>query len=141
MFLCNKEWNFILFLSFFLSFFLSCFFSICFTLSLFYLFLYPLSLLSLSLPSLPFLFNLISHLLSRYEYLFKSPEQNSISDLIVEVGSVVLQWQQVLQLDHLAQVGVDPVGEGALLLTKDHVVAVTVLACKTKAVTSSASMI
>ena len=34
----------------------------------------------------------------------------------------------MLQLRHPAQVGVDPVGEGALFLLEDHVVAVTEVA-------------
>ena len=33
----------------------------------------------------------------------------------------------MLQLGHVAQVGVDPVGKGPLLLAEDHVVAVAVL--------------
>ena len=38
----------------------------------------------------------------------------------------------MLELHHLAEVGVDPVGEGALLLAQDHVVAVPVLAWQRK---------
>ena len=56
-----------------------------------------------------------------------SPEQDSVADLLVEVVAVGLERQQVLELGHVAQVRVDPVGKGSLLLAEDHVVAVAVL--------------
>ena len=55
-------------------------------------------------------------------------QENSVADLFVDIGSVVVQRHQVGQFGHPAQVGVDPVGEGALLLFEDHVVTVAVLA-------------
>jgi len=51
-------------------------------------------------------------------------EEDSVVALVVEIGSVHSQGQQVVQLAHAAQVRVDPVGERPLLLLQRRVIKV-----------------
>ena len=57
------------------------------------------------------------------------PEEDSVFDLVVDVSSVLGEWEDVGQVRHRRHVLVDPVGKRPLFLFEDHVVAVPVLAC------------
>jgi hypothetical protein len=58
------------------------------------------------------------------------PKQNSISNFVIEVSTICFERQEVFELNHVTQVGVDPVGKGSLLLSQYHVITVPMFTCQ-----------